>query len=126
MQIMNRTRGTLLGVNVDLADSWWSRLRGFLMRPEPRAGEGILLTPCNAIHTWGMEYELDIIFLDASGRVLKVLEKVPPRTTPARVVGGRYVLEVPAGTIEATGTSVGDNCSWTRTPSHASLRLQEI
>ena len=73
-----------------------------------------------------MEYDLDVVFLDAAGRVLKVMEKVPPRTTPPRVPGGRYVLEVPAGTIEATGTSVGDVCSWMKTPVHASLRLQEI
>jgi len=125
MRIMNRTRGTLLGTRVRLADSWWSRFRGFLLRPEPRRGEGILLTPCNAIHTWGMSFSLDVVFLDASGRVLDVMENLPPRTTAARVPGGRYVLEVPAGTIETTGTAVGDTCSWTRTAS-PSIRLQEI
>ena len=125
MRIVNRTRGTLLGSKVALADTGWTRLRGFLLRPEPRAGEGILLTPCNAIHTWGMRFSLDVIFLDAAGRVLKVIESLPPRTTPGRVPGGRYVLELPTGTIRATGTAVGDACSWTRT-STPSLRLQEM
>ena len=125
MQILNETRGTLLGREVQLADSALARLRGFLLRPPPRAGEGILLTPCNAIHMWGMRYPLDVVYLDAAGQVLEILESLPPWAAPARVSGGRYVLEVPVGTIEKTGTSVGDICSWTRakTPAH---RLKEI
>ena len=125
MRIMNRTRGTVLGTRVSLADGWWSRLRGFLGRPEPRAGEGILLTPCNAIHTWGMTFPLDVIFLDASGKVLELIEDLPPGAAPERVPGGRYVLEVPVGTIRATGTMVGDRFSWRQATTH-SLRLQEI
>lgn len=125
MRIVNRTRGTLLGGRVVLADSWWSRLRGFLMRPEPRRGEGLLLTPCDAIHTWGMDFDLDVVFLDGSGDILSVVEDLPPRRIPPRVRGARYVLEVPSGTVRATGTAVGDRCTWTRVPS-ASLRLQEI
>jgi hypothetical protein len=125
MQIINRTRGTLLGTKVRLADNWLSRLRGFLLRPEPRKGEGILLTPCNGIHTWGMRFPLDVVFLDGGGTVLEVIEDIPPRKTPKRVPRGRYVLEVPAGTIGATGTTVGDTCTWTRAPA-PSLRLQEM
>lgn len=125
MHIANRTRGTVLGSNVRLADTGLGRLRGLLFRPEPRRGEGLLLTPCNAIHTWGMRFSLDVVFLDAAGRVLRVVEKLAPRTTSGRVPGGRYVLELPVGTIEATGTVVGDACAWTRT-SNPSLRIQEI
>ena len=125
MQILNETRGTVLGRKVILADSPWARLRGFLLRPPPRAGEGILLTPCNAIHMWGMRFPLDVIYLDASGRVLRALQSLPPWATPGRVSNGRYVLEVPVGTIEATGTAAGDICSWTRA-STPSLRLKEI
>jgi len=125
MRIMNRTRGTLLGTNVRLADTWWRRLRGFLFRPEPRPGEGILLAPCDAIHTWGMTFPLDVIFLDGSGQVLKITEDLPPRRMCGRVHGAKYVLEVPAGTIRATGTLVGDAFSWTRVPELAP-RLLEV
>ncbi|HSH74680.1 MAG TPA: DUF192 domain-containing protein [Longimicrobiales bacterium] len=125
MQIVNETRGTLLGRSVRLADTVWARLRGYLFRPPPRAGEGMLLTPCNAIHTWGMRFPLDVIHLDAGGRVLEVSKSLTPWKTSGRVVNGRYVLEVPVGTVEATGTAVGDICSWTR-PTTASHRLKEI
>lgn len=125
MRIVNRTRRTVLASNVRLADTGLSRLRGFLLRPEPRTGEGLLLSPCNAIHTWGVRFPLDVVFLDAAGRVLRVIESLPPRTASGRVPGGRYVLELPTGTIEATATVVGDACSWTRT-ANPSLRIQEI
>lgn len=126
MRIVNRTRGTLLGTNVTLADTWLSRLRGFLFRPSPRPGDGLLLVPCDAIHTFGMSFDLDVIFLDSQGGVLDVKERVPPGKLPGRVPGARYVLEVPAGTVQATGTTVGDNCSWTRATVPGTLTPQEI
>ena len=113
MKIVNRTRGTLLGFQISLADTWWSRFRGYLGRNAPKNGEGILLVPCNSIHTFGMAFPLDVIFLSAEGVVLELRESVLPRRLCKRVAGGRYVLELPEGTISATQTEVGDEFSWT-------------
>jgi uncharacterized membrane protein (UPF0127 family) len=114
LRVTNRTRGTVLGSDIVVADTWWSRLRGFLARPRPEAGEGILLSPCRAVHMWGMRYPLDVIFLDNSGDIVAVEEELRPWRTSSMVPEARYVLEVPAGTVRATGTSVGDRCAWTR------------
>lgn len=122
MRIENRTRGTLLGERVTLADSWWGRFRGFLGRSPPVDGEGILLSPCNSIHTWWMSFPLDVVFLDAGGAVLDIREDLQPWSRPIRVSGARHVLEVPPGTVRATGTTVGDTCAWSRSESS---RLQE-
>jgi uncharacterized membrane protein (UPF0127 family) len=112
MRITNRTRNTLLGTRVLRAASWWSRLRGFIGRPEPMQGEGILLVRCGAIHTWGMAFDLDVLFLDERGTVLKVLRALAPWKPPQRVRGAKYVLEVPVGTIDMSGTQVGDELTW--------------
>lgn len=112
VRIVNRTRGTVLGSHVRVAHTWWSRLRGYLGRSRPDAGEGILLVPCNAIHTYGMAFPLDVLFLDESGRVLRRVRDVRPWTRPNRVNAARYVLEVPVGTIEATETREGDELTW--------------
>lgn len=122
MRITNRTRGTVLGTEILLADTWWSRLRGFLARPQPLPGEGILLAPCVAVHTFFMRFDLDVIFLNGAGDILAVEERLAPWRTSGRVSGSRYVLEVPAGTVQATGTAVGDTCSWSRVEAP---RLQE-
>ena len=122
MRIVNRTRDTLRGERVALADTWWGRFRGFLGRSRPVEGEGILLSPCNSIHTWWMSFALDVVFLDAGGAVLDVRENLQPWSRPIRVSGARHVLEVPPGTVRATGTAIGDTCAWSRSES---LHLQE-
>jgi len=118
MRILNRTRGTLVGSRVEVADSWWSRLRGYLGRREPGPGEGLLLVPCRAVHTYGMSFAVDVIFLDPMGRVLAIFPEMKPWTRSPRVAGARYCLEVPAGTVETTGTEVGDDLAW-KTPRFA-------
>lgn len=112
MRITNRTRNTLLGAKVTLASTWLSRLRGYIGRPEPRPGEGMLLVRCNAIHTFWMSFDLDVLFLDEKGRVLEVIESLRPWRRTRRVSGALYVLEVPPGTVEASGTQVGDELTW--------------
>jgi uncharacterized membrane protein (UPF0127 family) len=94
------------------AGTFWKRLRGYMGRPEPKIGEGILLAPCNAIHTWWVGFPLDILFIDEKGRVLKALRAFPPRRFTKPVSKARYVLEVPVGTIDASGTCVGDELNW--------------
>jgi hypothetical protein len=59
-----------------------------------------------------MGYELDIIFLDGEGRILELAPRLRPWRKTKRIAGARYVLEVPAGTVEDTGTQVGDLLSW--------------
>ena len=113
MRIVNRTRGTVIGTQVELADSLWSRFRGYLGRPEPAEGEGMLLTRCSAVHMFGMRYPLDILFLDARGTVIEVAKGLSPWRRTRRIRGARYALEVRAGTIEATGTEAGDGLVWT-------------
>lgn len=112
MRIANRTRSTLLGLRIELAATWWTRLRGFLGRQEPAPGEGMLLMPCDAIHTFGMSFPLDVLFLDERGKVLEAIRSLRPWKWTRRVRGARYALELPAGTIELSGTRVGDELTW--------------
>lgn len=137
MKIVNRTQGTLLGSRVVLADTWWQRFRGFLGRREPSTGDGILLAPCTAIHTFGMGFALDVVFLSEEGRVLDVRRGLRPWRTARGKRGTRYVLEIPPGTIDATGTRVGDELSWAPkqqtiwwtnhvAPDHTEDRIQNI
>ena len=53
LRVVNRTRGAVVGSRVQVADRFWSRLRGFLGRPQPSPGEGLLLTPCDGVHMFG-------------------------------------------------------------------------
>ena len=79
-----------------------ARARGLLGRCPPRP---LLLVPARAIHTWGMRFAIDVVFLDADLRVLRVVRGLRPwRCAAAR--GARAVLELPAG--GAVGIAPGD------------------
>jgi uncharacterized protein len=88
-----------------VADGFRSRLRGLAWRDRADAGPGLLIPRCSSVHTCGMRFELDVYFLDRSGRILAVRRRVPPR----RVLwcrGASAVLEIPAvegGEIAALG-----------------------
>jgi uncharacterized protein len=112
MRVLNRTRGTVLGTRVRLADTLPARVRGYLFRPQPPMGDGILLTPCKAVHMFGVRFPLDVVFISEDGRVVATYRNLTPWRR-SRVHGSAlYALEVPAGTIQATDTAVGDVLFW--------------
>lgn len=125
MLITNRTRNTLLGTRVLRAATVWRRLRGFIGRPEPRQGEGILLAPCNSVHTFLMTFPLDLLFLDERGKVLRTIQSIRPWRCTRPVSGARYVLEVPVGTIDSSGTCVGDELTWQDPPAYRIALLSQ-
>ena len=112
LRIVNRTRNRVLGSRVGLADEWWLRARGFMGRPQPGPGEGLLLSPCRAVHMHGMKYPLDVIFVDRQGRVTATYPDLMPGRRTAWHGEARYALEVPAGTVGDTETREGDLIAW--------------
>jgi uncharacterized protein len=113
IRVLNRTRGTVLGASVRLADSLPRRMRGFLFRPAPTEGEGILLSPCKAVHMFGVGFALDVVFISASGEVVATYRDLAPWRRSRLHGSALHALELPPGTIRASGTMVGDALSWT-------------
>jgi uncharacterized protein len=112
IRVLNRTRGTVLGTRVRLADRLAARVRGFLFRAPPATGEGILLSPCRAVHMYGVTFPLDVIFISEGGEVVAAYRDLAPWRRSRLHGSALHALEVPAGTIRATGTVVGDALSW--------------
>lgn len=83
------------------------RMRGLLGRRNLPEGEGLLLEPAPAIHTAFMRFPIDVVFLDAYMRVIKVVDSLPPwRSAAAR--SARAVLELAAGQARHRGVTLGD------------------
>lgn len=100
--------GRVLANRAWLADGWWTRLRGLLGRPRLGPGEGLMLEPCKAIHTFGMSYPIDVAFLDPEGRVVATYDEIAPWRHTRWHGGAIRALELPPGTLNVTGTGVGD------------------
>ncbi len=109
LTVVNETRGVILGHRVHEAASFWARARGLLGRRSLGEGEGLLLYPCWAIHSYGMRFEFDALYLDRGYRVVHIIDRMPPnRRGPSMRKRAFAVLELPAGTAAATKTRVGD------------------
>lgn len=108
MRVTNRTRKTILVEHGKVASSPWSRLVGLLGRREFMAGDGLLLLGEQAIHTLGMLFPIDVLFLDREHRVLRAVGGLAPLRLGPLVRGTRSVLELPVGTLAATQTCEGD------------------
>lgn len=106
--VRNERNNTVIGERVRVADRVWPRLRGLLGHPEPAPGEGLLIEPCNGIHTLGMRYPIDVLFLRRDGVVIRCERALPPSRFVPWVRRAHHVIELRAGTIDATGTAVGD------------------
>jgi uncharacterized protein len=90
-----------------LADNFLSRMRGLLGRRALGRGEGVLLRPAAAVHTWFMRFPIDVLFLDRKLEVVAVRPSVKPwRAAAAR--GACAVLELRAGESDRRGIQVGD------------------
>lgn len=106
--VLNRTRGATVAASVRLADTPRSRRIGLLRRTALEPGEGLWIYPTQAIHTFGMQFPIDVAFLDHRRRVKRVYHGLAPFRLTSPVWGARSVLELPAGALAKTGTTVGD------------------
>jgi uncharacterized protein len=106
--LINQARASILGDQIDLADSFLSRRVGLLNRKKLEHGAGLLLTGAFSIHTFGMNFPIDVVFIDRAGRVVGLSPDLQIGRM-ARNANAASVLELPAGTIAATGTELGDS-----------------
>jgi len=112
----NVSRGTPLAERLEDGGSFWAKFMGLMGRASLPAGDGLWLPGENGIHMLFMRFPIDVVFVSppadgSSGRrrVLSVRRALPPwHGVVWRVGGANGVLELPAGTIEASGTVVGD------------------
>ncbi len=105
--------GVCLVPDARAAVSWWSRFRGLLgQRPLATDGtEALLISRCASIHTIGMSYGLDIVFLDPSGVVLGTRERVRPWRACLQK-GARSTLELHEGAVRRLSIATGDVLEW--------------
>jgi uncharacterized protein len=107
MQLRNASTGALVAQRLFRAEGFWARGLGLLARPPLGEGEALWLDPCAGIHTWGMRYPIDVLFLSPEMRVLRVAAGVQPWRVRLAPPGTRSVVELRAGSAE-TAVSAGD------------------
>ena len=93
---------------IEDASTFFRRFMGLMYRKSLPSERGLLLTPCNEIHTFGMKFDIDTVAISKNGKVLFIDRAVPPNKVRSKVDGAYRVLELNAGITEKLGISVGD------------------
>ena len=107
LRVRNSSKDAVLADRADIADTSAKRKTGLLKHTRLDPGEGLWITPCEAVHTIGMKFAIDVLFLDKKRRVLKVRHAMP-RWRISGSLFAHSVLELPSGTAAATKTAPGD------------------
>src|SRR5476651_1748824 len=105
---INLTRDVRLTECGHIADTFLTRLVGLLRHKGLEPGDGLWIIPCNSIHSIGMQFDFDAIFLDKDLRVVHLVHEMKPTRISKMVFAAHSVLELPAGLISQTSTEVGD------------------
>ena len=104
----NARTGVLLADRVTRTHGGASAARGLLGRAGLQAGEGLWILGCMGVHTFGMRFAIDVAYLNAELRVHHLIHGMRPNRVARISPRTETVLELPAGTLAASGTQRGD------------------
>ena len=110
LYVYNKTRETFVATEALLADSYLRRLVGLLgkTRRWAQLGRGLWIVPSRGVHTIGMLFPIDLIFIGKDKQVVHVEEYVRPFRISKVSLKATSVLELPPHTIYRSGTKIGD------------------
>jgi uncharacterized membrane protein (UPF0127 family) len=99
-RLLSETTGKTVVAQLKIADGFWSRLVGLQLRRPLPPDAGLLMVPCNSVHTCFVRFPVDVVFLDRRGIVLTVRRGLRPWRLALGPRGSRAVLEVLAGSAD--------------------------
>ena len=112
MKIRNLTKNATICKDALPADTFWRRTRGLMFRQQWNDFDGLILSPCGSIHTFWMRMAIDVCFISPDNRILSVAAELAPWRIAFGKKGSKTTLELPAGTLENTNTTAGDQLAF--------------
>ena len=107
MEMVCRDKNIYLGRKIKIAKTFWSRFLGLMFSKDMADFDGMLISPCNSIHTFFMNYSLDVVFMDSKFNVVKIIRNLRPGRLTGLYLKASQVLELKAGTLNEK-IAVGD------------------
>ena len=105
--LFNERTNQAVATQVEIAATRRSRNRGLLGRDHLDEAAAMLLAPCTSVHTVGMRFPIDVVFVDRQGYAVKVVRNLRPWRI-ALSIGGSAVIEMAAGSLRWGQVVPGD------------------
>ncbi|TAN61430.1 DUF192 domain-containing protein [bacterium] len=107
-KIINTTKNTVLAERAEIANTFWLRLKGLLGKRQLEPNTGLILNPCNSIHTFFMRFPIDAAFVDSQNKIIKAYYALPAWRASGMFFNSSLCIEFPSGTLLTSGTEIGD------------------
>jgi uncharacterized protein len=107
LMLKNKTSNTIIVQNVRIADSFFKRLKGLMFTKELSPESALYIYPCSAIHTFFMNYSIDVLYLDTNNTILAIDEDMKPGKVGKPVKNAVAVVELVGGKAKEAGVKVG-------------------
>jgi uncharacterized protein len=107
-KVTNLTRLQIIATQTRLARSYFARMFGLMGRKTLAQGEALIIDPCSSVHTHWMRFAIDVIYVNKSNIIVGIDANLKPWRIGKFYKHVQYVVELPAGTADNTGTLVGD------------------
>jgi len=109
--VYNKTRETFVATEATVADDYFRRLIGLFEKTKrwAKLGRGLWIIPSRGVHTIGMLFPIDVLFLNKNKEVIHIEEHMRPFRISKISLKATSVLELPAHAIYRSGTKVGDS-----------------
>lgn len=92
----------------EVAESFLARGVGLIGRKDWSRGDGLVILPCNSVHCFFMSIPIDVAYVDSKGSVCRLAPNLKPWRIGPIALRARYVVELPAGTLDRTACQIGD------------------
>ena len=112
MTIVDLTRRQKIASHAACAKNLFQRLRGLIGRLPLREGEALWIPHCQGIHTWGMSYPIDVIFLDSRKTVVRTARELRVNSFGPVSWKADSVVELPSGTLQKFQVQPGDRLAF--------------
>lgn len=89
------------------AEHWYERMRGLLGHRSLPEGSGMLLSPCDSVHTLGMRFAIDVVYVDADQQVVRIVKHLPPFRMSFGGRRARSTLEIHSGWFDFSTLAIG-------------------
>lgn len=108
MKIVNKSKNTILATSAIVADTFLSRMTGLLNRSSFSESEALVITQCQSIHMFFMQFAIDALFVDKNDIVVGIVPRIKPNQISKIYLKSSYCIELPEGTLDKVKTELGD------------------
>lgn len=112
MILKNKTTDTIISENLSIADSYFKRLKGLMFTNVLPSQNALQIIPCSQIHTFFMNYSIDVLYIDTDNNIISIDEELSPGKIGKHVKNAVSVVELPCGKVKSAHLKVGQTIAF--------------